>query len=65
MALSYVKVQAFRDLILFLNPVIWALMYKVKNNIKKLILRNYEERKEKVRENLRNALSKIYINFDL
>jgi hypothetical protein len=65
MALSYVEVQAFRDLILLLNPVIYALMYKAGNNIKKLILRDYEERKEKVREDLRNALSKIYISFDL
>jgi hypothetical protein len=40
-------------------------MYKAGNNIKKLILRDYEERKERVREDLRNALSKIYISFDL
>jgi hypothetical protein len=62
MALSCVEVQAFRDLILLLNPAIWALMYKAGNSIKKLILRDYEERKEKVREDLRNALSKIHIS---
>jgi hypothetical protein len=40
-------------------------MYKAGNSIKKLILRDYKERKERVREDLRNTLSKIYISFDL
>jgi hypothetical protein len=65
MALNYVEVDAFRELLLLLNPVIWALLYKAGNSIKKLILRSYEEKKNRVREDIRNSLSKIHINFDL
>jgi hypothetical protein len=41
------------------------LLYKAGNSIKKLVLRSYEEKKNRVREDIRNSLSKIHISFDL
>jgi hypothetical protein len=65
MALCYVEVEAFRDLIQLLNPAIFAFLYKAANLIRRLIIDDYNERKERVREDIRKALSKVHISFDL
>lgn len=64
-ALNCIEVEAFRDLIKLLNPAIFAFLYKAGDSIRRLIISNHEKRKERVREDLRQALSKIYISFDL
>jgi hypothetical protein len=65
MVLSCIEVDAFRDLIKLLNPVIYAFFFKAGDSIRRLILSNYEEKKERVRKDLYYALSKIYISFNL
>jgi hypothetical protein len=58
MALSCVEVDAFRDLVRLLNPAISAFLYKAGDSIRRLIISEYEKRKERVRQDLRQALSK-------
>jgi hypothetical protein len=65
MALSCIEVDAFRDLIQLLNPAICSFLYKAGNSIRRVIINEYEERKERVCQDLRQALSKIHISFNL
>jgi hypothetical protein len=63
--LSCIEVNAFRDLIKLLNPAIFAFLFKAGNSIRRLIMTEFKKKKELVREDLRGALSKIHISFDL
>ena len=64
-ALSCVEVDAFRDLIKLLNPTLFEYLYKSGNTIRKLVIDNFKERKERVKKELIDSLSKIYISFNL
>ena len=65
LALSLVEVDEFRALIQLLNPGIYEFLYKSGNTIRKLIMDEFEVRKDVVRKELAYALSKIHISFDL
>ena len=64
-ALSYIEIDAFRDLIKLLNPTLFEYLYKSGNTIRKLVMDDFEGRKERVKKELADSLSKIYISFDL
>ena len=64
-ALSCVEVDAFRDLIQLLNPALFEYLYKSGNSIRNLIMKDFEARKGKVKDELARSLSKIHVSFDL
>jgi hypothetical protein len=60
-----VEVDAFRDLIQLLNPAFFEYLYKSGNSIRNLIMKDFEARKGKVKNELARSLSKIHVSFDL
>jgi hypothetical protein len=64
-ALSCVEQEAFRALIGLLNPVILQYLFRAGNSIRKLIMEDFQQRRERVKEDLRAARSRIHISFDL
>jgi len=63
--LTVVEVPEFRPLILLLNPGIFDFLYKSCNCIRNVIIREFKARKERVRQALAQAKSKIHVGFDL
>ena len=64
-ALSCVEVDAFQDLIQVLNPALFEHLYKSGNSIRNSIMKDFEARKGKVKDELARPLSKIHVSFDL
>jgi hypothetical protein len=64
-ALSCVESDSFRAFIQLLNPALFEYLYRSGASIKVLILKDFEKRKERVRQALSTAKSKIHISFDL
>jgi hypothetical protein len=64
-ALSCVEIEEFRALIKLLNEGIFEFLYKTGDTIKRLVLADFKRRKERVKNDLHTARSKIYISFDL
>ena len=54
----------FRALIKLLNPGIFEYLYESGNSIKRFVVKDFQQRKEKVKEDLQAARSKIHISFD-
>jgi hypothetical protein len=64
MALNYVEDDSFRAFIQLLNPFLFEYLYESRETIKALILRDFAKRKERVRQELCKAKSKICVSFD-
>jgi hypothetical protein len=64
-ALSCVEQRVFQDLIQLLNLVLFAWLFTAGNSIRKLILREHQQRRLKVIDNLQAAKSKIHLSCDL
>jgi hypothetical protein len=64
-ALSCVEIEEFRALIKLLNEGIFEFLYKTGDTIKRLVLADFKRRKERVKNDLHTARSKIHISFDL
>jgi hypothetical protein len=65
LAMACVENDAFRLLILCLNPGIYKFLYKSGNTIRKLVIGDYEDRKKRVIADLAAARSKVHISFDM
>lgn len=63
--MACVEHDAFRLLILCLNPGIHKFLYKSGNTIRRLVVGDYEERKTRVKADLAASRSRIHISFDL
>lgn len=64
-ALSCIEQESFRALIALLNPAMKKYLYRKTDSVRKLILDEFRTRRDKVREDLQAARSKIHISFDL
>lgn len=64
-ALNCVEDESFRALIQLLNPQLFEYLYESGHTVRVLIMAVFEKRKERVREELAKAKSKIHISFDL
>jgi hypothetical protein len=55
----------FRELISYLNTALGALLPKARKTLRTWIIAKYEERKEVLKVELQQSISKIYISFDI
>ena len=62
-ALSCVEIQELRALVKVLNKGIFDFLYKTGDTINRLVLADFEQRKERVKNDLHTARSKIHISF--
>jgi hypothetical protein len=64
-ALTMVKYKTFRELILYIYLAFNKILVYTGNTIRWWIIKKFEKRGLKIRNELAKAKSKIYFNFDL
>jgi hypothetical protein len=64
-ALTMVEHKTFRELVLYICPALNKVLVHTGNTIRRWIIKEFEKRRLKIRNELAEAKSKIYFSFDL
>lgn len=59
------RIEELRALIKVFNRLLCNFLYKSGNSIKALLLRDFEKRMKRLKQDLKRSKSKIHISFDL